>query len=62
MENESTHIIAVMREEKQALMQKIHNYEREAGEKEGISKKLKDLEEQITLMTTEIQNLRTTNT
>jgi hypothetical protein len=36
-DNESTHIIEVMREEKQMLMQKIHQYERDAGEKEGAS-------------------------
>lgn len=36
-----------MREEKQVLMQKIHQYEREASERAGSEKRLKDMEEII---------------
>jgi hypothetical protein len=46
-ETESTHIITVMREEKQMLMQKIHSYERDMTEKASIDKKLKEMEGQI---------------
>lgn len=57
-DNESTHIIAVMREEKQMLMQKIHTYERESVDKGGLEKRLKEMEEQIGKMASEIQSMR----
>ena len=59
-ENESTHIITVMREEKQMLMQKIHQYEREAGERGGAEKRVKELEETVARLTTELGELRRT--
>jgi hypothetical protein len=34
-----------MREEKVMLMQKIHNYEKEVGEREGAVSRVRDLEE-----------------
>jgi hypothetical protein len=43
-DNESTDIIEVMREEKQMLMQKIHNYEREAADREAAGARVKELE------------------
>jgi len=43
-ENESVNIISVMKEEKLFLMQKIHTYEKEAGEKVGLERKVLELE------------------
>ena len=57
-DNESTHIIAVMREEKQMLMQKIQTYERDSGNKNEIEGKLRDAETQLAEMKKEIEGLR----
>lgn len=43
-DNESTHIIAVLREEKLALMQKIQQYERQVSEKDDCEGRLREME------------------
>jgi hypothetical protein len=43
-----------MREEKQVLMQKMHQYEREAQERAGGEKRARELEETLGRMETEV--------
>ena len=54
-DNESAHIIIVMREEKQMLMQKIHDYDRDNGDKVLMEKRVKEMEDQMGAMTSEMQ-------
>jgi hypothetical protein len=44
-----------MREEKQMLMQKIHDYDRDNGDKVLMEKRVKEMEDQMGAMTSEMQ-------
>lgn len=57
-DNESTHIIAVMREEKLMLMHKIQTYERQLTEHGDYETKLKDLETHMASLQSEIRALK----
>jgi hypothetical protein len=59
-ENESVNIIAVMKEEKLFLMQKIHSYEKESGEKAGLERRQVELESTVAQLNQELSQLKRT--